>query len=75
VIEFQNALHSLIMVFLSTFVKRNILPYYTDQFISPFVHLLAPLCAERCWQVSSICHLREPLATKLVFLFPVVLEV
>lgn len=64
-IEFQNAIHSVIMVFLSTFLKRNILPYYTDQFVSPFVNLLAPLCAKRCWPASSICHLREPLATKI----------
>jgi hypothetical protein len=75
VIEFQNALHSLIMVFLCTCLKRNIVPYYTDQFISPFVGLLAAVCAERCWPVSSISHLREPLATKLVFLFPIVSEV
>jgi hypothetical protein len=63
------------MVFLSAFLKINILPYYTDQFIPPFVDLLAPVCAERCWPVSSISQLREPHATKHAFLFQVVSEV
>lgn len=74
-IEFQNALHSLIMVFLSAFLKRHILPYYTDLLIPHFVNLLEPVCAERCWPVSSISQLREPHVTKHAILFQVVPDV